>query len=45
MSPMAMLEPQITRPMRADARIGLVICGSNIAIGDMDALFEQFLAA
>lgn len=29
----------------ADARIGLVLCGSNIALGDMNALFAQFLPA
>ena len=36
---------RMAKDLPSDARIGLVICGSNIAIDDMDALFGQFLAA
>ncbi len=36
---------RMAKDLPSDARIGLVICGSNIAIDDMDALFGQFLGS
>ena len=30
------------RSLPADAHVGVVLCGSNIALADIDALLEQF---